>query len=747
MKRTRSTARILILGLIIMLSLSGLVFRLWYVQIARGAEYTARIGNRSQVSVRIPAVRGEILDRNGIKLVENRASFEVDFYLPDMVRAYRESKGAVPMTTYRGRVHNMPRDLKEADVVKIVSEEVIPKLEELGVAEDYNANALQIHYRSNREVPYSYRQDLNFEQMAVFSEKNLGLPGVNVTVKPVRWYVYGSLAAHLLGYVGMPNDFDKLPDLKNFNFYEPDMEGKAQLELYLNDSLKGQPGARILQRNVKGVIEGEVNRKEPVQGNNVFLTIDARIQYFAEQALRAVGRGAAVVVNPQNGDILAMASVPSYDPNVFIPSIAAKDWNALTKDETNPMLNRAISAYAPGSTYKIPVSLAGLRAGVGNRTFTCSGGVTYGNKYMKCWIADKGGSHGTLSLPDALKYSCNAFFYQYGNAAGIDQIDAMGNMLGLGQKSGIPLSGEAPGVLPGPEWLASMNPQARWTSGLTANTAIGQGDVLASPLQMAMIASAVANGGTVYYPRLVDRIVAQDGTVVSQDPARVRTNLLTDGGLTMEQLDKVRRGMWKVVNEEGGTAGRARIKGFEVAGKTGTAQFWRSGVKDNHTWFVSFAPFDAPRYAVVTFVQGAKSGGGVSAPIAAKIMEDILKMEKGEDVPQLVALEPAQGNFRFVESIDFGRDIPAATTVGDDGETVDATGAAAAAAAATTSTQENSPAAQPNVRQEADDRGRVKNQKSKPNALQKFFNFLGGKKEKNDGGNRQQQKPPSPNHR
>lgn len=719
-----------------LLGFSGLVFRLWYVQIARGAEYTARIGNRSQVSVRIPAVRGEILDRNGVKLVENRASFEVDFYLPDMVRAYRESKGSLPMVSYRGRVHNMPRDLKEADVVKIVSEEVIPRLEELGVAEDYNANALQIHYRTNQEVPYSYRQDLEFGQMAVFSEKNLGLPGVNVTVKPVRWYVYGSLAAHLLGYVGMPNDFDKLPDLKNFNFYEPDMEGKAQVELYMNEYLKGQPGARILQRNVKGVIEGEVNRKEPMQGNNVFLTIDARIQYFAEQALRAVGRGAAVVVNPQNGDILAMASVPSYDPNVFIPSIPSLDWKELTNDETNPLLNRAISAYAPGSTYKIPVALAGLRAGVGNRTFTCSGGVTYGDKYMKCWIADKGGSHGTLGLSDAIKHSCNAFFYQYGNAATIEQIDAVGNMLGLGQKSGIPLSGEAPGVLPGKEWLASINPQARWTSGLTANTSIGQGDVLATPLQMAMVASAVANGGTVYYPRLIDRVIAQDGTVVAQDPARVRSNLITDAGLTAEQIEKVRRGMWKVVNEGGGTAGRARIKDFEVAGKTGTAQFTRSGVKDNHTWFISFAPYEDPRYAVVTFVQGAKSGGGVSAPIAAKILEDILNMEKGEEVPQLAALEPAKGNFRFVESIDFGRDIPAATTVGDDGES----GSAADAAAGTA--QENSPAAQPNVRQEADDRGRVKNQQSKPNALQKFFNFLGGKKEKNDGGNRQQKAPP-----
>ena len=219
----------------------------------------------------------------------------------------------------------------------------------------------------------------------------------------------------------------------------------------------------------------------------------------------------------------------------------------------------------------------------------------------------------------------------------------------------------------------------------------------------------------------------------------MRSNLVADAGLTVEQIDKVRRGMWKVVNEEGGTAGKARIKGIEVAGKTGTAQFWRSGVKDNHTWFVSFAPFAEPRYAVVTFIQGAKSGGGVCAPVAAKILEDIFKMEKGEEVPQLAALEPAKGNFRFIESIDFGRDVPSATTSGDDGEAASTGGSSTAGA-----TQENRPAARPNVREEADDRGRVQNQPNKQNALQKFFNFLGGKKEKNDGGNRQPKPPPQP---
>ncbi|MDX2080986.1 MAG: penicillin-binding protein 2 [Terrimicrobiaceae bacterium] len=737
MKRSRSTLRLLFLAGLILVSLGAISARLWYVQIARGAEYTARINNRSQVTVRIPAVRGEILDRNGIKLVENRASFEVDFYLPDMVRAYRESKGSVPMVTYRGRVHNMPRDLKEADVVKIVSEEVIPRLEDLGIAEDYNANALQVHYRNNREVPYSYRQDLDFEQMAIFSEKNLGLPGVSVTVNPVRWYVYGSLAAHVLGYVGMPNDLDKLPDIRDFNFYEPDMEGKAQIELYLNDVLKGKPGVRVLQRNVKGIIEGEISRREPVQGDNVFLTLDARIQYITERALRSVGRGAAVVINPNNGDILAMASVPSFDPNLFIPSIKAADWTGLVQDETNPLLNRAISAYAPGSTYKIPIALAGLRGGVGGRNFHCSGGVQYGNKFMRCWIADKNGAHGSVNLADAIKVSCNAYFYQFGNAAGIDQIVAVGNMLGLGQRTGLPLSGEAPGVLPGPEWLAAVNPRARWTSGLTANTAIGQGDVLASPLQMAMVTAAVANGGTVYYPRLIDRVVSQDGTVVAQEPARVRASLVTDAGLDPEQIEKVRRGMWKVVNEGGGTAGRARIKDVEVAGKTGTAQFWRKGIKDNHTWFIAFAPYEAPDYVVVTFVQGAKSGGGVSAPIAAKILEDIFQMETGDEEKQiqLAALDAAPGNFRFVESVDFGREIPAATSVGEDGE------AAPAVAAADTASQESAPAAAPNVRAEADERGRVRNKPASSNPLQRFFNFLGGKREKNEG-DRQRKPPP-----
>lgn len=411
MKRGQIPFRIYFLGAIMFLGLSTLAFRLWYVQIARGAEYTAKVASGSRITVRIPAVRGDILDRNGIPLVQNRASFDVDFFLPDMVRAYREGHGSVPMHSFRGTVRNMQKDMTEADVRRIVAEEIIPRLEDLGVAQDYNADRLQIHYRLRSEVPYNYLQDMDFETMALLSERNLGVPGVNVTKKPVRQYLYGALGAHFLGYVGMPGDLSKLPDINKFNFYDPDMEGKAQIELAMNDYLKGTPGVKILQRDAKGtIIRSETEIVEPKQGANVYLTIDARIQYIVEQALRAVGRAAAVVVDPRSGDILAMASVPSYDPNKFIPAIAAKDWLELNKDETDPLLNRAISAYAPGSSYKIPVGLAGLRAGVGNRSFTCSGGVQYGNKYMKCWIADKGERMALSPFPMQSSFRAMPFF-------------------------------------------------------------------------------------------------------------------------------------------------------------------------------------------------------------------------------------------------------------------------------------------------------------------------------------------------
>lgn len=652
--------RLHLLGLVVLAGLGGLVARLWWVQIVKGETYVQKIRGGSTVTVRIPSVRGEIRDRNGVTLVGNRASYQLEFYLPEMVNGYRRAVGNknVPLIPVQHKVRGgMLQDSKEVDVVRIVNDVVQERLGALGIRQDYNADRLQKHYRNNTQVPFTFVEDLKFAEMARLSERNLGLPGVNVSPRPVRQYLYGALASHVLGYVGA-EDTDA-EEAKRFNFYQADVIGKSNIELTMDKYLRGKPGVRVLKRDTKGVVEGEASFTPPTPGSNVYLTIDARIQMIVEQALRSVGRAAAVVVDPNNGNVLAMASVPSFDPNTFIPSISSADWNVLVKDETNPLINRAISSFAPGSTYKPVTGLAGQKRGMGNRSYNCNGGVQYGAKFMKCHIFGRG-THGTVGLADALKASCNSYFFQMANDAGIDVLESTGRLLGLGQRTGIELSNEASGQQPGREWLASRMKKARWSDGQTANTSIGQGYVEASPLQMALVTAALANGGTAYYPRLIEKVSDKDGNIEVQDPPRVRVNLL-EQGWTAQQVEVVRRGMWKVVNEGGGTAPRARLKGVEVAGKTGTAEFFRNGIKDNHTWFISFAPYQAPRYAIAVIVQGAKSGGGVSAPIAARIMEECLALEQGAEV-RLEPLKPAPGSFTFVNAIDFSKTVPAIST-------------------------------------------------------------------------------------
>ncbi len=733
--------RLYFLAFVMVSALAVLIGRLWWIEVAHGERWARRIASRSEVTVRIPSVRGEIRDRNGLTLVGNRASWDVDFYLPDMVRGYRQQYGKPPVATYTAPVRQMLKEKREEDVVQIVNSTIIPRLRDLDLARDYNSVRLQRHYRNNTEVPFTYIEELDFKTIARFSENDVGLPGVEIAVRPVRQYLYGAFASHLLGYVGAPLDIDKLPDIKKYTFYQPDAEGKSQVELNMDRWLRGTPGMRVLQRNVKGVIENEIRRVEPRQGNHVYLTIDARIQYIVERALReaGVGRAAAVVVDPNNGELLGMASVPSYDPNVFIPSITKEDWQRIRTDDTNPLTNRAIQGYAPGSTYKAVSALAGFRKGLTvKNTFGCSGGVSYGNKFMKCWVMEKHQApHGMLGLPDALKFSCNAFFYQWGNAAGIDQIVAVGQALGLGQRSGLPLTGEDPGLVPGPDWLKLVSPQERWSNGYTANVAIGQGAVEASPLQMCFVAATVANRGKSFVPKLVSRVVDIDGKdvrdpdtgqlVVSPQP-QLRADL-HDSGISDEEMELVRKGMWKVVNEPGGTGKKAKVNGVEVAGKTGTAQFWREingkKEKDNHTWFISFAPYEGPKFAVCVFVQGAKSGGGVSAPIAQRILEQSLALEKGYD-PGLTWLDPAVGSFAQVDEVNF-KTGPLYT-----GETVDRETADHHAEPSAKPARKKPAAveAAPDIKPDADERGSVskKGHSEDANEKRSFFERMFGPK-------------------
>ncbi|MCE9608748.1 MAG: penicillin-binding protein 2 [Chthoniobacter sp.] len=654
-RRPSAEWRVVFLGFLMLCAFGVLVGKLWYEQVLRGAQWTKKIAGRSEVTVRIPSVRGEIRDRNGITLVTNRASYEVEFYLPDMVRGYRQRYKGVPQADYIGTIKGMKQKLKEPDVVKIVNTTVIPRLQDYDLAQDYNSERLQKHFRNDTLVPFTYQEELDFETIAKFSEHDLGLPGVEIAVKPVRQYVYGALAAHLLGYVGAPLDVNVLPDISKYTFYQPDVDGKSQVEATMDKYLRGEPGTRILRRSPKGVIEGGDRVIPPKPGNNVYLTLDARIQMIVEQALRhpSLGRAAAVVIDPNNGDILGMGSVPSFDPNTFIPSITEDAWQKLTDDEADPLVSRAVNCFPPGSTFKIVTALAGLRKGLGGNHYNCPGGIQFGDHFFKCWIAEKGGAHGTLGLADSLKVSCDCFFYQYGNAASIEEIDRFGKILGIGEHYDLGLADEKDGVMPGPAWMKAKYPELKWTNAHTANVTIGQGYVLASPLQMAMCYAAIANGGIAYEPRLVRKVLAPDGApvlneageVAVPDQPKIRGDLRKE--VSKEQLDHIRLGLWKVVNEKSGTGGggtgaAARLPNVVVAGKTGTAQASDRGKKDTIAWFCSFAPYEKPRYVICTMVQGGRHGGTVAGPIAARIMEQCLAMDQGTFKPEIAALTPAR---------------------------------------------------------------------------------------------------------
>ena len=703
-RRLSPRLRIQFVGLLMILGMAALGLRLWWIQVAHGAEWTAQIRGSSQATVRIPSVRGEIKDRNGLTLVQNRASYEVDFYLPEMVKGYRERFGPPPLAEHRAIISGMPKDVKEPDIIKIVNNGIVPRLEDLDLARDYNSKNLERHYRNDTEVPYSYIKDIDFPTMAKFSEHDVGLPGVDIAIKPVRSYVYGALASHILGYVGAPDDTNK-EEARKFTFYQGDVDGKSNIEKAMDDYLRGKPGVRYLRRNAKGAIDGVLKEDPPQQGANVFLTIDARIQAIADEALRAVSRAGAVVIDPNNGNILAMASVPSFDPNAFIPSIKAKDWQALRKDEADPLVNRAISALPPGSTFKLITSLAGLRKNLTNAKFNCGGGVSYGEHFFQCWVASKHYTHGTLGLADAIKVSCDSFFYQYGNAAGIQSIDIIGKMLGIGEESGLQLSGEQAGNMPGPEWMQIHHPQERWSQAQTANVSIGQGYTLVSPLQLAMAYATVANGGTCFYPRLVDKVLNQDGSPVLDEhgkPAvpqtpRMRSDLRRE--VTPDQIELVRKGLWKVVNEDGGTGGRARLKDVVVAGKTGTAQATERGHEENVAWFVCFAPFEHPKYVVAVMVQGASGHGGeVAGPIATRVLERVLAQDEGKFDMQVAWLAPAHhaNPLQLIKAVSYaGGNLGSEDEEGaDNGQSADV--------------QMASDNASPDVEQEPDAQGKVK---------------------------------------
>ncbi|SDU24394.1 penicillin-binding protein 2 [Verrucomicrobium sp. GAS474] len=633
--------RFVVVGGCFILGACVLLVRLWNIEVAEGKTYAGQQRDQTTVNVRLSPARGAIVDRNGVAFAENRASFDIDFYLDELVRNYRrEHKNRLPMVTVPKRSGGTRQRI---DIVKIVTTYLEPISLNLGFAIKLDEKAINRHYETTPTIPFQYRSDVDFATLAKFSERSLGVPGIQIAVRPVRSYNYGAMAPHILGYVGVPDEKD-VAALEDGELI-PEEVGRHGLEKAFDGQLQGKPGARVLQVDHRGYINKVEDEIPPTIGNSLRLTIDARMQYIVEQVLRRQGRASAVVMDPWNGDILAMASVPSYDPNDFIPRISSDKWKNLIGDPTAPLLNRALSTYVPGSTFKVVVSLAAMKAGklTPNTTINCPSAIWIGNRLFH---NDDKADRPAVDVKESLRLSINTFYYQLGIRIGINTIKDFAEELGLGLPTELPLP-EDKGLIPTPAWLKQVHPLDHWSDARTANVSIGQGEVGVSPVQMAVVMSAVANGGTVYYPRLIEGVNAFDGSEVVSVPTRVRGTI--DAG--KENLDAVREGLRQVVDS--GTATLVQLPYWKVAGKTGTAQAFRrvdgQTMRDLRTWFYCYAPYEKPRYVVCVLVEGGEWGGSTNGPLVHDILEGLHQLELGQ-VPDLVYLNPAAGNFSGMTS-------------------------------------------------------------------------------------------------
>lgn len=713
---TRYVIRLYLFGLIMAAGFALLLWRLWVVQIEDHKKYLVQLPQAALTVQRIPGIRGEIRDRTGIPLATNRVSYEIKLDLREIERRYKSRHKDVPKHQYwHPDQFGTPRPREEPDVFAMYKADVEPLLERINLATDLNAEDMRRHYRTNRGIiPFTYQKNVEFDHIAVVAEQSQFLEGVTISKRTVRHYPYGALLGHVLGYVKQQGELYIPPeDAGKYDFYEGDDEGIAGIEKTMDNLLRARPGQRVFPKNEHHRIVHEelIDRRiDPIKGHDVFLTIDLDIQIIAELALREakVGRGAAVVMDPNTGDVLAMVSVPSYDPNKFIPEIDIKDWKAYEDDKSLPLTNRALSAYPPGSVYKVPIALAGCFRGQSRRIFTCGGGMQFGSHFAKCT-----GSHGMINLSDALMRSCNGFFYRYGIATGIKGIDSVGEWFSLGEPTGIELPHEDGGLLPGPDGLPGGE---NWRDAETAFTAIGQGQVLATPLQMCAVAAAVANGRTAFRPKIIDRTFDHAEGLETRQASRPKKEFATESGGIPPELELVRKGMWKVVHGDAGTARGIRSKDYEIAGKTGTAQDWLEGKsrkddknKDYKTWFIAFAPYHAPKFAVCVFVSNGLSGGGTSAPIAARILKQAIAHERGTYHPPRQPLTEAKGHFDRLERTVYADDpvdaalLAAAAAAGEEDPVADAE---PPTSRRPPPARKNRPAAKPKIKTAPDDEGR-----------------------------------------
>ena len=572
----------------------------------------------------IPAPRGQITDRNGVPLAQNKLSYNLGFSFPT------------------------PLDFSDAQAIRFAREKIDKAAKIIGRKIEISDEAILRHYRNRGIMPFEIAQNLSESE---YKEVKDGVAGLIVRPIYVRVYPKGKVAGQVIGYVGRTG---RNPDgiLDNHETLWPETEGREGLEQTFNDMLTGKHGEYKLVFDKNGRKTSEKLITPPVPGDSVITTLDVRLQELAEKALEAKAkRGAIVIVDPNNGDILALASWPTFDPNAFIPSISAETFKALQDDPNIPLLPRAYrSAYPPGSVFKIAVGLAALETGAiqPNDEFQCVPSIQIGNLTYHNW---KKTDRGAMNFVQALTESCDTWFYQVGIKTGAEPIIDWALRLGFGVKCGIPLRGEADGRVPNDEYMKATHGR-KFLNGDIANLSIGQGDTLVTPLQMAQAMAVMANGGTLYQARLVGQVQTLDNQVVSAYQVREKRTLEASA-MAMEQLHT---GLIQVVNGRSGTGHQANLGKVEVAGKTGTAQWGPKHKERTAAWFAGFLPADQPQYAFAVLyeseVGSTVHGGSVAAPMIADVFKQVYKFEQPNEQRRAVLAQPGQPEVRRAEPVE-----------------------------------------------------------------------------------------------
>jgi penicillin-binding protein 2 len=559
-----------------------LIMRLWQLQVLQGNKYRELSEcNRLRI-ISIPAPRGILFDRNGIALVRNSS-----YYCASIICGEFD----------KSNIHLL------SNVLNMPVEEILGKMNQEGLGP---------------LVPVRLKEGLSFNEVAYIEARKSDFPGLIIEAEASREYIYGNIGSHLIGYLGKLNPAQSKDPL--FKDVPPDaFIGQWGAEMLFDKSLRGIPGERVIEVDSMGREIRLLKENSPIKGEDIRLSLDVNLQKEAEEAF-GERPGALVAIKPDTGEILGLVSRPSFDPDRFAKGISYQDWIALTQDKNKPMLNRALqSQYPPGSTFKIIMAIAGLEEGIitPETKVECRGGIAYGRWHFGCWRRE---GHGVMSLHRALVESCDVYFYEVGKRLGIDRIYDYASSFGLGKETGFKLVHERKGVIPNTKWKEEKKKQ-KWYLGETFNTAIGQGYVAVTPIQMAVMTSAIANGGNLYRPTLIiDAIPVLSGKIK----------------VSAETLDIVKRALSGVVNEPGGTGWAAKSALVSIGGKTGTAQviamrrntrYQQDRFRD-HAWFVAFAPTEKSEIALSVFVEHGGHGGVTAAPIAKRAIEGYFKNSK-----------------------------------------------------------------------------------------------------------------------